>query len=176
IERTCQRFFGGGPEFKLEEVLPRHLPKVGLFKVRLIYGPKVDLIEAAPYEVKKIKTLEVVWAKPFDYGHKYLDRGQINRLKANSQADDIIIVMDGLVTDSSIANLVFKNEKGLFTPEKCLLPGIKREFLLKKGLIKSKNIKVEDLSQYSGLSLINAMIDLEDQVGLPVQNIIQGAF
>jgi 4-amino-4-deoxychorismate lyase len=134
----------------------------------------VESVEAAPYQAKKPRTLELVLADRIDYGHKYLDRMALNDLKAKSQADDIIMVQEGLVTDSTIANLVFENKDGLFTPLKCLLPGVKREALLKSGQILPKTIKVTDLSQYSKVFLINAMIDLEDEVCVSNENIIPG--
>jgi 4-amino-4-deoxychorismate lyase len=116
-------------------------------------------------------TLELVMAENLDYGYKYLDRSALNNLKAKSQADDIIIVQDGFVTDTSIANLVFENDRGFFTPQKHLLPGIKRESLLAAGVIKLKNISAADLKDYTRVRLINAMIDLEDNLGANIEDI-----
>jgi 4-amino-4-deoxychorismate lyase len=81
-----------------------------------------------------------------------------------SGCNDIIIIKNGLVTDASSSNLVFKSSKGLFTPENYLLPGTKRRLLLDRKKIKEQRIRVEDIKTFDSVYFINAMIDLEDDI------------
>ena len=45
-----------------------------------------------------------------------------------------------------------------YTPQKPLLKGIQRQYLLSKGLIKVKDIHISDLIQYNRIRLFNALI------------------
>ena len=85
--------------------------------------------------------------------------------------DDILIVKNGLITDSSFCNIIFKNEEGLFTPLNPLLKGTKRQYLLDKNIIKEREIYLQNLNEYNEVILINAMIDIEDNINLKVENI-----
>jgi 4-amino-4-deoxychorismate lyase len=176
IVKTTFDHYGHAPSFDLRDVLGQDVPESGLYKARLIYGPVFESIAFDSYQIGEISSLEIVFADGLDYGYKYCDRGQIVALKESSGADDIIIVQNGLVTDSSKANLVFASPAGFFTPEPCLLPGTKRQSLLELGVIKRKDIKLADLADFDRVYLINAMIDLSDQVSLKIADLTaQGA-
>ncbi|MDR2142205.1 MAG: aminotransferase class IV [Deltaproteobacteria bacterium] len=171
LARTCQKRFGRDPGFRLAEVLPKN-PGPGLIKARLVYSRDDFAISCAPYSWPVINNARLVSSDLY-YGEKFLDRSAINDLKAKSLADEIIIVQDGQLTDSSIANLALQDRAGnWFTPEKCLLPGVKRAALLATGRLRARLIRPEDLVNYESLSFINAMIDLEDEIRLPVNQIL----
>ncbi|HAQ39250.1 MAG TPA: aminotransferase class IV [Saprospiraceae bacterium] len=107
------------------------------------------------------------------YPYKYTDRSVINDLMLHKQAcDDIIIVVDRMLTDSSVANLVFRKNKSLYTPEQPLLRGTKRQSYIDQGRIRPRKILVSELQTYDAFKCINAMMDLEDTDWLPVSNII----
>ena len=77
-----------------------------------------------------------------------------------------------MVTDSSYANVVFRDINGNWvTPLTYLLPGTRRASLLQRGLIKETIITYMDLNKYVEVKLINAMIGFEDTEGIPVANI-----
>jgi 4-amino-4-deoxychorismate lyase len=172
IVKTFRDFFGRRPSFSLEEALPDPPPSAGLHKTRLVYGSELISAETEPYRFRRINSLKAVAAEDLDYGYKFLDRERLSRTRENSQADEIIIVQGGLVTDCSIANLVFEGHEGLVTPDRCLLQGVKRQRLLDSGVIKAKEIKISDVLSYRRVRLINAMIDLEDNIGLSTDQII----
>lgn len=136
----------------------------GLYKCRIVYSNTIHTIEFLPYEFRQIQTMRIVCIDEIEYDFKYYDRKKINQLAGNSGCDEILIIKNGFVTDSSYSNLVFENNAGLFTPHTYLLNGTKRQFLLDKGLIQEKNIRQVDIAQYDFVYLINAMIDLENQV------------
>ena len=100
-----------------------------------------------------------------DYSFKYADRTEWNALlEQKTGCDDILIVKNGYITDTSFSNVVFENETGLFTPSTYLLAGTKRQSLLQKGIIKEAEISIENIGLYSKLYLINTMIDIEDNL------------
>ena len=106
--------------------------------------------------------MEVVEVLPFDYSYKYHDRRVFERLMKNSEADDVIIAVNDMVTDASYANLAFWDGSQWWTPETPLLNGVKRQHLLDQGLIQKRTISTNDVRSFKKVSLINAMLDLGD--------------
>jgi 4-amino-4-deoxychorismate lyase len=173
LERAWSARFGEPPGFLLEEHLPKP-PGPGLFRARAVYpgplGPPVATLH--PYSFPSPSTLKLTEDPGISYSDKLLDRKAIDDLKASCGASDFILVRNGSLTDSSIANLVFEAEDGLFTPDECLLAGVKRESLLASGRVKACRIGPESLPRYSKAYFVNAMIDLEDDVSVLVADIL----
>jgi 4-amino-4-deoxychorismate lyase len=145
----------------------------GKYKMRLFYGQRIDKIEVIPYKPRVLKSLRIIETPSFDYHLKYADRSCLSRLlEKKNEADDIIISINKLVTDSSYANLAFYDGKDWWTPIKPLLSGTRRAHLIKTGKIKPKEIYVDSINSYKKVCLINAMLDL-DELSISVQNIIQ---
>ncbi|MDR1084680.1 MAG: aminotransferase class IV [Deltaproteobacteria bacterium] len=171
ISRTFLKYFGRDTSFALPEILPRDLGPA-LIRVRLVYSFETWQITAVPYTFPLINNLKLV-ASDLYYGEKFLDRSVLKELKVHSLADDILIVQKGEITDTSIANVVFRDREGrLFTPRNCLLAGVKRSHYLKSGRIEPRAIKPGDLTNFDKLYYINAMIDLKDNISVLINNII----
>jgi 4-amino-4-deoxychorismate lyase len=85
--------------------------------------------------------------------------------------DDILIVKDGYITDTSFSNIVFFDGEKWVTPARPLLRGTMRESLLKRNLIGEENITVDDLNKIKEARLINAMLPLETGTAIQVENI-----
>lgn len=135
----------------------------GIMKHRIVYDSmgKLVAVSTNPYIMRPIRSLHIVIDDAIDYSSKYEDRSLLNKLfSMRGDADDILIIKDGYVSDTSYCNIVFENKTGLFTPSTPLLLGTKRQFLLDKGYIKSRSIKREDISDYDAIYLINSMIEL----------------
>ena len=125
----------------------------GIVKARVVYGEKgiEDLI---------------------DYTYKSAGREPLNCLFAlRGACDDILIVKQGLLTDTSIANIALSDGTHWYTPAHPLLKGTKRAALLEEGILQEKDIRPEDLPSFSTVRLFNAMIDW-GELELPVRNII----
>ena len=152
-------------------VLPANLDN-RLFKCRIVYNQKIQKVEFLSYTPKIINTLRIVSDESILYSYKYLDRSSLDTLVRSSDADDILIVQHGLVTDISIANIVFFDGKKWFTPKKPLLFGIKRQILLEKRLIHESDISVKELHKFEHAALINAMLDIGDMPFIPIKNIL----
>lgn len=168
-DRTAMHLFDRRIELSLTpEMIPDGL-RSGLVKCRVVYGASgIVSVEFAPYVFRTIRSVAVVHDDTIDYSYKSTDRSRLAALVADSGCDDIIIVKNGFVTDSSFANLVLEDATGaLYTPSHCLLAGTKRASLMDDGTIDDRPVRAEELYDASKIYLINAMTDLEDRVVLP---------
>ena len=136
--------------------------KIGDFRCRVIYEDEIESINFIKYTQKTIKKLRLVNIGDWEYEYKYADRNFLNRLlEENPEVDEVIMTQNGFITDCTIANLAFYDGKNWFTPSTPLLKGTKRQQLLEKQMIMEKEIKIEDISQYEGVCLINCFRNLE---------------
>ena len=142
----------------------------GVVRCRVIYGPAVVSTEYLPYFPLPVKTLRLVVADSIEYSHKYLDRNMLTGLIDKDKADDILIVKNGRVTDSSYANIVFTDGKRWVTPDTPLLQGTMRKKLLSEGIIAQENISFERIREFTRFKLINAMLGFSFPE-MPVSNI-----
>jgi 4-amino-4-deoxychorismate lyase len=139
-----------------------------LWKCRVIYGKSEDgnpilKVSFQPYQTRKISQLKAITSNEINYMYKYEDRDRLNDLYAlKGDADDILIIQNGLFADGSIYNIVFQRENKLFTPANPLLKGTKRQELLDSELIQEEKIGLNDLKYFEGVWLINAMNNLGD--------------
>lgn len=140
-------------------------------KCRVVYSVSSDEallplciheITMTPYTMRPIRSLEIVEASSLDYHHKYADRSGLNQLVQNksSNYDDVLIIQNGLVTDTSYCNIVFEKNGRYVTPLKPLLPGVRRSTLIDLGWIELADIPWDTIGEYDAVHLINAMIDL----------------
>lgn len=145
----------------------------GKFKCRVVYDDKSKEIGFVPYNIRPVSSLKMLTDNIINYSYKFTDRSAINRLtELKGNCDDILIIKNGMVTDSSYANVVFRNLNGSWvTPSTYLLSGTMRAALLMQGLITEAIISYSDIEKYSEVRLINAMIGIEDSEGIPVKNL-----
>lgn len=152
-----------------------HIPpkySVGVVKMRVVYDKEgINDISFSSYTLPKIESLKLINCDDIDYSLKYENRDYINLLTSQKgSCDDILIMKNGLVSDTSFCNIVFQNKNGLFTPKTPLLKGTKREYLIQKGTIKEADITSSDISLYDNILLINAMIEI-NEIDIKIQNI-----
>lgn len=172
INRTLQHFYQTEIDISIiKDIIPSYA-KEGLFKCRVVYSDIIEKVEFIPYFFRYLGEIGVVTDDEINYSYKYTDRSKINELLQKSGCDDIIIVKNGFVTDSSFSNLVFKSSKGFFTPRDCLLPGTKRQLLLDKNLIKDIRIHVNDIHKFDEVYFINAMIDITDEMKIETSSLV----
>lgn len=140
-------------------------------KCRIEYQDEVEKVEYQPYTIRPVKSLRMVTSDGLDYTYKSSNRQKLDELfKQKGEADDILIIRDGFLTDTSIANIALWNGEQWETPEKPLLEGTMRASLLGKRLIVPAVIHPQDLSRYSLIRLFNAMIGF-GEIEIPVEEI-----
>ena len=159
-ERTLEHFGRKKAESLKEAIQP---PKQsGIFRSKLIYTPKkIEDIIYTPYQKRSIASLKLIEAD-VDYSFKYLDRKGLDQLFSQRGAcDDVLIVKEGFVTDTSIANIAFFDGQEWLTPKKPLLAGTSRARHIEEGKLKEVNISPDMLTSFSKMALLNAMIDFD---------------
>jgi len=173
MNRSLKALCGLQADIDLKETLKNaKTPEEGLYKCRILYDDRSKMIEFVPYEVRPVRTLRIIEHDGISYEYKYNDRNAINRLfELRKNCDDILIVKFGMVTDSSIANIVFKKDKKWYTPWAPLLKGTMRSKLLEMKLIQEEEIRLKEIYNFESFKLINAMVEFESGE-LDVSNIV----
>ena len=161
--RSCEALGIEYTLYDLEDYLRTFDPPTeGLYKCRVLYDTRIKTIHFQRYFPKAVRSLQVVYADHIDYAVKTVEREAMNELyRLRRFRDDIIIVRDGLVTDSYYGNLLFLQDGVWYTPVSHLLAGVQRATLLDKGLIQEREIRISDLRKYEQVKIINAILDLE---------------
>ena len=175
VDRSIRDLFNKNASINLAEEIkvPGYLGK-GLFKCRMIYDLEIKKVEFLPYKPPEITTLKLVPCNDLDYSYKFENRQVITKLlELKGRCDDILILKNGLITDTSFCNIVFSDSNNWITPSKPLLKGTQREYLLEKGMVSEANIKGSDIYNFNSFKLINAMIDFETSQTLPATNILR---
>ena len=153
-------------------IIPDEL-KTGLFRCRITYSHEIEKIEFIPQNIRQFKELKVLLHNEIDYHLKYADRRLLNDLfSQRDDADEIIIIKNGMVTDCTIGNLVFWNGRRWETPNTPLLKGTQRQSLLDNKLIFKQRISKDDLKKYTKVGIINAFFDLKNMPIIPIKNIV----
>ena len=137
-------------------------PKHGVFRCRVVYSKDAVEVTYHAYVKRDVKTLKLIYDDEIEYSKKYADRKKLDELfLQKDEADDILIIKNNLVTDTSVANIAFFDENRWITPAQPLLKGTARARLLDQGKIFEQEIRVEDLKNFSKVALLNAMIDFD---------------
>lgn len=163
---------------KLFDYITRlELPSVGTYRLRIDYTP-INIIQhtITPYVPRLINSLRLVVVDDnFQYAHKWTDRSLLEQVFAQKgDADEVLIVRDGLITDTSFSNVLFLDGTQWVTPADPLLAGTCRARLLDQQRIQAAIIRMEDLAHFSHFMLINAMrdFDLKQAIPLTTQSIL----
>lgn len=171
IERSLWDHYGrGGVDLFWPWFEGVKFPEQGVFKWRFEYGIKGVLkSELVPYNRVPVKSLKMVVGDDLSYDYKYADRRGIEALFAQrGSADDILIVKNGYLSDTSYANVVLWNGRDWHTPLQPLLRGTRRASLLDSGEITEANIKADEVWDYKRLRLINAMLPFSEMAEITI--------
>ena len=149
-------------------------PEKGLFKLRVEYDLKGNtIVELLPYERRAIASFQLIYDNDIDYRFKYKNRIAFAEMKARADAEEIIIVQNNSITDTSFSNIIFKRNDEWFVPKTYLLNGVQRQWLLKQNKIKVMDITLNNLSDFTHFKLINAMNDMDTAITYDIQQIIR---
>uniref|UniRef100_UPI003FF0B67A aminotransferase class IV family protein n=1 Tax=Alloprevotella sp. TaxID=1872471 RepID=UPI003FF0B67A len=165
MERTICHFFPTLANTHMPCLQNSIMPQTseGVIKVRVVYGAEgIEQVEYIPYVMRCIQSLQIVTDDAIDYSYKSTDRSALNALLAQrGNCDDIIIVKNGLVTDTSFTNIAIYDGTHWLTPRTPLLAGTQRARLLDEGSIQEADITPDMLRQAQKVRLFNAMTSFE---------------
>jgi len=144
----------------LEYIYP---PNNKLLKCKVIYSQD-EIIDVSfnIYNKRNLKTFKIVRDDTIDYKYKYENRDILNSLyNKKDQANEIIILKNNFITDTTIANIAILLENQWYTPKSPLLLGTTRQRYLDNGILKEKDITIDTLKKAKKVALLNAMIDFD---------------
>jgi 4-amino-4-deoxychorismate lyase len=148
--------YGKKSDFNLEEFI--NIPDKKTYRCKVIYDTNLLSFELLPYKPRVFKSFKLI-DSDIDYTYKSTDREELNKLfKLRNNCDDILIIKDGLLTDTSIANIALFDGKQWVTPKKPLLFGTQRAKLLEDKIVVEKDIKVKDIKNIVNFAIMNALI------------------
>ena len=172
---SFQKFYGKKPTYGLYDDIDLPLEyQSGRVKLRISYGKDDKQHTLHHYEKQRVERLRLIYDNGIDYELKFEDRSDLNQLYTKKgNCDDILIIKNRCVTDTSYANIAFFNGAKWFTPSTFLLAGTKRAALLKARQIEPVHITLDNLYDYRGYQLLNALLDFDPKTYIPIQNIIK---
>lgn len=170
---TALRFGFHAPELPdLSAHIPTDLAESKKIKCSVVYHKKILNITFSDYRPKNLNSLKLIESN-VEYSFKYSDRSMLNALlQEKGDCDEILIVKNNCITDTSFSNVVFSKNNEFFTPDTFLLNGTKRQKLLREKKIQETHVTVDNLHHFDKMYLINAMLDIESQPGISVFSII----
>ncbi|MCF6357569.1 MAG: aminodeoxychorismate synthase component I [Draconibacterium sp.] len=173
LNGTRKKCIGLNDKIDLGEIItvPENCKK-GIFRCRVVYSETINTVEFIPHKYRKIESLKLIEDNNIDYQFKYSNRKNINNLfEKRGDCDDILIVKNGCITDSSTANCIFYDGQKWWTPDTPLLPGTQRARLISDAKVSVCRITVESISKYKKVGLINAMWSFENMPVIEIENI-----
>lgn len=150
-------------KLKLADLISEiRFPAEGKFKLRILYSEKIESIRLISYLPRIIRSFQLISDDQISYNYKNEDRSDFEYLMNATDADEIIIVKSGLITDSSFSNLIFFDGQKWLTPAHPLLKGTMRSFLIDNHEIEEAEIRVDDLKKFNSFKLINSMLSPDE--------------
>lgn len=158
LNRTRRAMWGELPYLDLADwIEPK--PSMAYTRCRVTYDRDIRHVEYFDYSVRPIESLRLVACDHASYPFKQADRSLLDSLFAlRGDASDVLIVRNGLLTDTSIANLALFDGHTWVTPAAPLLEGTCRCRLLEQGVVVPADIPAADVFRYHTACLFNAMI------------------
>ena len=145
----------------------------GFYKLRIVYDlDKKFTTQLIPYAIPEIENFQLVENNSYDYSFKFEDRKEFERMKTKAKTEEIIVVKNNHITDTSYTNILFLKGKEWFTPTTYLLNGVMRQNLLHEKKIKETEITLQNIKEFSHFQLINAMNDFDDMFIYPIERIV----
>ncbi|WP_323587306.1 aminotransferase class IV family protein [Aliarcobacter butzleri] len=135
-----------------------------LLRCKLIYDENgvVDVLYF-PYKKREIKSFKIIFDNEIEYSKKYLNRVKLDELyEKRDHCDEVIIINNEIVTDTTIANIAIFYENSWITSKNCLLGGTTRARLLEEKKLIEKDITLDMLKNTSKVALMNAMIGFDE--------------
>lgn len=164
VAETLAHFFPAAT-LDLTALTPPAAPP-GRAKWRLVYADRLLTSEVVPYTPRPVGSLQAV-AVEGSYAYKSLDRRLLTEaFDRRGTADDVLLVRDGLLTDTSIANIALGNAGASvwLTPAAPLLAGTTRARLLAAGRLRPAPLTLADVKRFTHIALFNALLPFGEMI------------
>ncbi|WP_072680449.1 aminotransferase class IV family protein [Arcobacter sp. LA11] len=150
-----------GLNINLQEYI--YPPSNELLRCKVIYDEEgITDVEYFKYKKREIKSFKIIVEDKINYSKKYVNRTALDNLfNQRENADEIIIIKNDFVTDTSIANIAIHDGSSWITPKTPLLYGTTRARLIEEKRIFEKEITIDMLKNAKKFALMNAMIDFD---------------
>ena len=157
----------------VETLYQYSFPQTGIYKCRVVYDSDVQSVEFTSYVPRAIRSLKLVETELESLAYKLEDRTGLNAAFAlRGDCDDVLLVKNGLLTDTSYCNIALFDRENWYTPRIPLLYGVNRAQLIADGKLIEKDLKPTDLVNFQYVCLFNAMIEF-GELNLKVSDIYQ---
>ena len=169
VESAYLHIFDSKSPLALDKIIARNPPPIsGLYKLRVEYDEKTFEMEYIPYSTPQFHSYRLaIIPSDFDYRFKYADRALFDLITRETEPGMLpILVRDGMITDSTFTNLVFRKGDTLFTPITPLLKGVQISKLIDDGSVKPSIIAQADIKLYDEIIPTNAMNPLGEMRGI----------
>ncbi len=173
MNRSRREVFGAGEPLDLRDYLPPSVAP-GVVKCRIVYGPEVGAVTWEAYRRRQIRSLKLVEDDEIDYRFKYEDRSALDALFGKrGEADNVLIVKRGRVTDTAFSNVLLFDGAKWVTPAEPLLFGTCIARLLDAERVAAEDVLAKDLGLFQKILLVNALMDMDEGIELPANAIIK---
>lgn len=143
------------------------IPSDGIYKCRILYNSSQLHRQFIPYEKKSINSV-VFEEGVVNYPFKYSFRLPWNIWADHAQdSQEVIVVSDGLIRESTYANVAFQIDGQWLTPTEPIFHGVMREYLIAQKTITPSKLSISDVMRSDSVRLFNAMMPWDDCVELP---------
>jgi 4-amino-4-deoxychorismate lyase len=173
MQRARKERLGIDEPLRLNGIVAPDWTRNGKFKCRVAYDREIESVTFEEYVPTVYERFRLVDADRAEYAHKFTDRTQLLSLLEEIAPDGLIIVKDGLITDSYHANLAFFDGEMWSTPSEPLLRGCMREWLIRTGQVTPASIRPSDLDRYTHFKQINSMLGFEDSPTMEIGKILR---
>lgn len=171
VNRTLADHYGGKAHFDLAAALADQSFPPGIQRCRVLYDRDSSKIQLVQYLIPSIRSLcALECPNTLAYAYKFADRSCLEQLfESRGPSDDVLLLRNGFLTDTSRMNLALFDGATWWTPELPLLPGTKRAALLQRRIITPRPIHMRDVKNYSKIRLFNALVGWEEALEVSTQ-------
>jgi 4-amino-4-deoxychorismate lyase len=150
-------YFGFSDKLELKNY-DFNLPKKGDYRLRVYYHKDIISFTCKEYISREFKNFKIV-KSDINYEYKYANRLALDNLKVDEK--EIIVLKNGLLTDTTIANIALYIKGAWLTPKIPLLKGTTRSRLIEEGFLKCQDLSINDLKKAENFAIMNALIDFK---------------
>lgn len=170
LNNAMRHYFNQNKTFNLNKIIDiPYAFQQGKIRCRVDYNAKSYQVNFFHYQPKKISTFQCVYTENLDYTFKYSDRKRLDFPKV-LQADEIIIINNGKVSDCSIGNLLFLKQNQWYSSRHFLLKGTQLSYLLDQSKVELADIAIQNIFDYEQIMMINALNPFDLARAIPISS------